>query len=115
MTDSMSNAIEETTRRRALQQRYNDAHGITPETIVKPVDMSLARIIDADYVDIPAEDDEEVLPTTREELEALVAELEDKMRAAAAKFEFEKAAGLRDRIKEMKEADVLGLAAPVGP
>ena len=115
MTDSMSNAIEETTRRRALQQRYNDAHGITPETIVKPVDMSLARIIDADYVDIPAEDDEEVLPTTREELEAFVAELEDKMRAAAAKFEFEKAAGLRDRIKEMKEADVLGLASPVGP
>ena len=99
MTDSMKQAITETTRRRALQKRYNEAHGITPESIVKPVDMSLARIIDADYVDVPVEESDEIVPTTKEELEALVAELEDKMRKAAATFEFEKAAELRDRIR----------------
>ncbi len=101
MTDSMTRAIAETTRRRQIQQQYNDAHDITPETIVKPVDMSLARIIDADYVDVPVEESETV-PTTQEEFDALVAELEGKMRAAAAKFEFEKAAQLRDRIRDMK-------------
>ncbi len=114
MTDSMKQAITETTRRRALQKRYNEAHGITPESIVKPVDMSLARIIDADYVDVPVEEDDEVVPTTKEELEALVAELEDKMRKAAAKFEFEKAAGFRDRIREMKAAELFDVRVPSG-
>ncbi len=103
MTDSMRNAISETDRRREIQQQYNDANGITPETIVKPVDMSLVRIIEADYVDVPKDDDQTVVPQTQEEYEALVAELEGKMRDAAAKFEFEKAAQYRDRVRAMKE------------
>ena len=114
MTDSMTQAIAETTRRRALQRRYNEAHGITPESIVKPVDMSLARIIDADYVDVPVEENEEIVPTTKEEFEALVAELEDKMRKAAAKFEFEKAAELRDRVRAMKAAELFEVPVPSG-
>ena len=113
ITDAMKQAIDETTRRRSIQERYNFAHDITPQTIVKPVDMSLARIVDADYVDVSVEEPGDALPASKEELEELVAELEEKMKEAAAKFEFEKAAGLRDRIKAMKEADLFGLAAPV--
>ena len=106
ITDSMAQAMGETDRRRQIQKRYNVAHGITPETIVKPVDMSLARIIDADYVDIPEADaEDEAVPATKEEFDALVAELEGKMRDAAAKFEFEKAAQLRDRVRAMKAED----------
>ncbi len=102
MTDSMRQAIAETNRRRTIQQQYNDAHGITPETIIKPVDMSLARIIDADYVDVPKDDDPTVVPQSQEECDMLVAELEGKMREAAAKFEFEKAAQYRDRMRAIK-------------
>ncbi len=106
ITDSMAQAMGETDRRRQIQKRYNVAHGITPETIVKPVDMSLARIIDADYVDIPEADaEDEAVPATKEEFDALVAELEGKMRDAAAKFEFEKAAQIRDRVRAMKAED----------
>ncbi len=114
MTASMQQAIGETTRRRALQKRYNDAHGITPETIVKPVDMSLARIIDADYVDVPAVEEEELVPRTKEEFDALVVEVEGKMRQAAAKFDFEKAAELRDRVRAMKSAELFDAPVPRG-
>ncbi len=103
MTDSMRTAIEETNRRRTLQERYNDMHGITPESIVKPVEMALARIVDADYVDVTAEDEvEEAVPDSPEELAELVSRLEASMRGAAQKFEFEKAAELRDRILALK-------------
>ncbi len=113
ITGSMAQAIAETTRRRHLQQSYNDAHGITPETIVKPIDMTLARIVDADYVDVPIAEETELVPQTKEEYEALVAELESKMRDAAQKFEFEKAAKLRDRVRAMKAEDLFSMS-PVG-
>lgn len=103
MTDSMKAAIGETNRRREVQKRYNNMHGITPETIVKPIDMTLARIVDADYVDVPKDDESDALPETLEEFKALVSRLEKDMRDAAAKFEFEKAAKIRDRIREIKD------------
>ena len=103
MTDSMKAAIGETNRRREVQERYNNMHGITPETIVKPIDMTLARIVDADYVDVPKDDESDALPETLEEFKALVSRLEKDMRDAAAKFEFEKAAKIRDRIREIKD------------
>ncbi len=102
MTDSMKRAIDETTRRRGVQQAYNDDHGITPETIVKPIAMSLARIVDADYVDLTATDEPLDALGGPEEFEALVARLERQMRDAAQKFEFEKAAALRDQIRALK-------------
>ena len=111
ITDSMAQAIAETTRRRKLQQSYNEAHGITPETIVKPIDMTLARIVDADYVDVPVAEEAEKVPSTKEEYDELVAELEAKMRDAAQKFEFEKAAKLRDRVREMKAKDLFSMAS----
>ena len=110
VTDSMARAISETERRRKRQRQYNRAHGITPETIVKPIDMTLARIVDADYVDVPLEEPPEAVPETKEAFEALVAELEGKMREAAQKFEFEKAAEFRDRVKALKEQELFSMA-----
>jgi len=103
MTDSMRRAIDETERRRRIQLEYNRAHGITPQTIVKPIDMTLAMIAEADYVTPPLEIDEtspELM--TPEQRERLIAELETKMKEAARAFEFEKAAQYRDRIKELR-------------
>ena len=111
MTDGMKQAIGETERRRALQQRYNEANGITPETVSKPLEMSLAKIVDADYMHIPAGEDADVLPDSPEELAELVDSLEKQMREAAKAFEFEKAAGLRDRIKALKTRGLTGAAA----
>ncbi|MCS7042815.1 MAG: excinuclease ABC subunit UvrB [Bryobacteraceae bacterium] len=103
MTDSMRRAIDETERRRRIQLEYNREHGITPETIVKPIDMTLAMIAEADYVTPPLEE-EEAAPAlmTPEERERLIAELEQKMKEAARAFEFEKAAQYRDRIRELR-------------
>jgi excinuclease ABC subunit B len=107
MTDSMRQAIGETDRRRIIQHQYNEANGITPESISKPVDMSLVRIVEADYVNIPSED-EGPLPSTPEEMEKLVEQLERQMRQAAQAFEFERAARLRDRVKALKTRDLTG-------
>ena len=113
MTDSMSRAIDETTRRRKLQRAYNEANGISPETIVKPISMTLAKIVDADYVDVPVEPRSEDMPDSPEDLEAMIARLERQMREAAQKFEFERAAALRDRVRALR-ADHLDIpAAPV--
>ncbi len=112
ITESMQRAINETERRRALQKAYNQANGITPETIIKPIDMSLVAITEGDYLDIPLEveqePDSELSPEDRD---ALIAELEVKMRAAAKVFEFEKAAQFRDRIKALKTTGVYEPAA----
>jgi len=107
MTDSMKKAIGETDRRRALQKQYNDAHNITPQTISKPVDMSLARIVEADYLPVP-DDELTAIPTSAGEMQTLLEKLDKNMREAAKVFEFEKAAKLRDRIKALKTRDLLG-------
>jgi excinuclease ABC subunit B len=104
MTDSIRQALAETSRRRAKQQCFNEENGITPESIVKPVDMALASIVAADYVTVPTEIEEEELAAP-DQLEQLIARLEKQMREAAKQFEFEKAARLRDRIKALKEKE----------
>jgi excinuclease ABC subunit B len=104
MTDSMRSAIDETNRRRERQIDYNEENGITPETIVKPVDMSLVAMTEADYVSLPAEEPLEFANT--EELEVHVVRLQKEMRDAARNFEFEKAAQLRDRIKALKSREL---------
>ena len=105
-TDSMKKAMDETNRRRQVQRQYNEANGITPESIAKPVDMILARIVDADYLPIPTELDDIELPDNPEEMAKLIEGLAASMKDAAQKFEFEKAAKLRDRIKELKTGAV---------
>ncbi|MCY4188113.1 MAG: excinuclease ABC subunit UvrB, partial [Bryobacterales bacterium] len=102
MTDSMRRAIGETTRRRELQHAYNEANGITPETIVKPVSMALAKIVSADYVDVPTQEEPGDVPDSPEAREALISELEGQMREAAQKFDFERAASLRDRVRALR-------------
>jgi excinuclease ABC subunit B len=114
MTDSMMQAIDETDRRRAIQQQYNDANGITPESISKPIDMSLARIIEADYLPVMVDDEAENIPESPEELRQLVESLEQRMLEAARKFEFEKAASLRDRVKALKTRDLVEVARGSG-
>ncbi len=108
MTDSMKKAMDETNRRRAIQQAYNEEHGITPESIVRPVDMSLAHIVEADYSDVSL-DAPEGLPEfkSQEQVDAYVAKLENDMREAAKKFEFEKAAKLRDTIRDLRTKEFL--------
>jgi excinuclease ABC subunit B len=101
-TESMQQAIGETNRRRAKQIQYNQENGITPESIIKPVDMALASVVEADYVTVPLEPEEESM-ATGDQLEELIRSLEARMREAAKQFEFEKAAQLRDRIKGLKE------------
>jgi len=111
MTDSMTRALNETCRRRAVQTEYNERNGIVPQSIIKPIDMSLVAVAEGDYVTVPVESDEEVETLTPAERERFVAELEEKMRDAARKFEFEKAAQLRDRVKALK----LSVVAAVEP
>ena len=101
-TESMQQAMGETNRRRAKQLQYNEENGITPESIIKPVDMSLAAIVEADYVTVPLESDDDNA-ATGDQLEELIKTLENRMREAAKQFEFEKAAQLRDRIKGLRE------------
>src|SRR6266481_234211 len=108
MTDSMKKAIEETSRRRRTQVEYNERNGITPQSIIKPIDMSLVAIAEGDYVTVPVEADEDVEAMTADQRKSFLSELEERMREAARKFEFEKAAQLRDRIKELRTRDVTG-------
>ncbi len=106
MTESMRRALDETSRRRALQQRYNEEHGITPTSIVKDIDSVMTSVYERDYVTVPRARDEAPEYRTTAELHALIARLEGEMRAAAANLEFEKAATLRDRIKTLRVRDL---------
>jgi len=112
-TDSMNQAISETNRRREKQVAYNIENNVTPMSIIKSVDMELARIVEADYVTIPVDDvglDAAAANIKSEEqLAEMLQKLEVQMREAAKKFEFEKAAQLRDRIRSLKQTDLAGL------
>jgi len=112
MTDSMRRAIEETTRRRTLQRAYNEANGIVPQSIIKPIDLNLVAIAEGDYVTIPldtTEDEAGAVPP--EQLDQYLAEIEAKMRAAAQRFDFKQAAAFRDRIKELKSKALIAITA----
>ncbi len=107
MTDSMKKAMDETERRRAIQRAYNVEHNITPESIVRPLDMSLASIVQADYVDVTSDVDGLPEFKSQEELDAYIAKLENDMREAAKRFEFEKAAKLRDTVRDLRTREFL--------
>ncbi len=108
VTASMQRAIDETRRRRVLQEQYNAEHGITPTTIVRPVDSPLAELVAGDYVEVPLDRAAEAPPTFEgeeiapAEVPRLVARLRKEMRAAAGRLEFEEAAELRDRIHALE-------------
>jgi excinuclease ABC subunit B len=107
MTDSMRRAIDETDRRREKQVAFNEEHGITPQTIIRSIGDSLATVLKADYADLTEED--ATLPefNTQADLDSYIANLESDMREAAKKFEFEKAAKLRDTVKDLRTKEFL--------
>src|ERR1700719_2789667 len=85
MTDSMRKAIDETNRRRRTQVEYNERNGITPQSIIKPIDMSLVAIAEGYYVTVPVEADEDIEKMKPEERLRFITELEGRMREAARK------------------------------
>jgi excinuclease ABC subunit B len=105
VTESMKRAIGETERRRGIQEVYNRENGITPQTIVKPIEATLITASEADYFKVPSEA-EEIEDYSPANIEATIARLEVEMRAAAKRFEFERAAELRDRIKVLREREL---------
>ena len=114
LTGSMQAAIEETNRRRATQQRYNEENNITPQSIIKPLDPELVKIYEGDYYEVPAVAEEIPQYSSAEELEQDIQRLEQEMREAAKEFEFERAAALRDQVKKLKKMalDFLGPDEP---
>jgi len=111
MTDSMKRAIDETNRRRRLQADFNKKHGITPQTVVHSLGTPMVEAYETDYVTVPvaAEREERYRP---EETSRMVQQLKKEMKQAAAQLDFEKAAELRDRIKELQEREI-GLKNPL--
>src|SRR5258705_6717526 len=106
VTDSMKRAIDETRRRRVLQEIYNREHGITPKTIIKPIESTLVTASEADYFKVPLEL-EDVDGYSAEQLVEKIKQFEFEMREHAKRFEFEKAAELRDRIKYLRERELI--------
>jgi excinuclease ABC subunit B len=102
VTKSMRVAIDETNRRRELQRTFNEAHGITPESIVKSISDVLHSVYEADYVTVPLAAEEEDKYHAPEELGKLIKRLRKEMKAAADRYDFERAAELRDRIFKLE-------------
>jgi len=106
MTDSMKFAIGETNRRRGIQSAYNEEHGITPETITKHLGELLSSVYEADYVGVPEiEETPEERYRSIDEIEKEIKVLEKTMREAAKALEFERAAQVRDRIKNLRSRE----------
>ena len=107
MTGSLHRAIDETNRRRELQQCYNDEHGITPASIVKDISDALAAIYDADYVTVPIAAEASVAYSVEnDDIPRLIKKLRREMKAAAERYDFERAADLRDRIFALQEREL---------
>jgi excinuclease ABC subunit B len=108
MTDSMRRAIDETDRRREIQRTYNEENGITPQSVISAIDMGLAQILKSEYGEALLEETAGVPEfASQAEVDSYIAGLELEMREAAKKFEFERAAKLRDTIKELREKEFL--------
>jgi excinuclease ABC subunit B len=106
MTVSMRRAIDETNRRRSVQQAHNEEHGITPQTIQKAIAESLVHVAESDYVDVTAVAEEAGEYIRLEDIPRRIASLRKEMREAAAALEFERAAVLRDEIQHLQEREL---------
>jgi excinuclease ABC subunit B len=111
-TQSMRMAISETKRRRALQSAYNEAHNITPQSIVRAIDDVMSSVYERDYLTPAATVDGTERFHNQQQLDAYLSGLQEQMKAAAANLDFEKAAALRDDIKRLRNPE-LGLPRPV--
>jgi excinuclease ABC subunit B len=106
VTGSMQRALDETNRRRVLQMAYNKAHGITPETIQKEITSILSSVYEADYVRVPAVSEPAAEYKSLDELERIIREFEDEMKKAVEELAFERAAKLRDQIRDLQALDM---------
>ncbi|HEY3346339.1 MAG TPA: excinuclease ABC subunit UvrB [Nitrospirota bacterium] len=106
ITGSMRKAIDETSRRRAIQQAYNEEHGITPESIKKNIGEVMRSVAELDYFTVQVDNKVEGPDIPLDELPKVIQGLEREMKKAAGNLEFEKAGELRDRIKELKEMEL---------
>jgi len=111
ITASMQACLNETDRRRALQEAYNAEHGITPQSIIKSIDDVMSSVYERDYVTPAATADGTERFHNQQQLDAYIAKLQEDMRAAATNLDFEKAAALRDDIKRLRNPE-LGLPRP---
>ena len=104
ITDSLKFAIEETNRRRAIQQKYNEDHGIEPASIIKAIDSDLVKMANLDYLDVPMPGQRAKLDLAEgEDLDKAISRLTKEMKDAAKNLDFEKAGEIRDRLRELKE------------
>ncbi len=106
ITDSMARAIQETGRRRQIQQRYNEAMGITPQTIEKNIPQGLVAICEADYAAVPGVAEDGTAYLSEDEMVAEIRRVEEEMLAAAKNLEFERAATLRDQLIALKDRQI---------
>ena len=113
MTASMRAAIDETGRRRAIQEAYNVEHGITPQSIIKEIDAVMSSVYERDYLTPEIASSPVDRFRTQAELDVYIASLQDAMRAAATNLDFEKAASIRDEIKRVRNPE-LGLVWRAG-
>ena len=107
ITDSLRFAIDETTRRRAVQQKYNEEHGIEPATIIKSIDSDLVKMANLDYLDVPLPGQKSKLDIAGDEdIDKAISRLSKEMKDAAKNLDFERAAEIRDKLRELKEARI---------
>jgi excinuclease ABC subunit B len=107
ITDSLRFAIDETTRRRAVQQKYNEEHGIEPATIIKSIDSDLVKMANLDYLDVPLPGQKSRLDIAGDEdIDKAISRLTKEMKDAAKNLDFERAAEIRDKVRELKEARI---------
>jgi excinuclease ABC subunit B len=107
ITDSLRFAIDETSRRRAVQQEYNEKHGIEPATIIKSIDSDLVKMANLDYLDVPLPGQKSRLDIAGDEdIDKAISRLQKEMKDAAKNLDFERAAEIRDKLRELKEARI---------
>jgi excinuclease ABC subunit B len=103
MTDSLKFAIGETNRRREIQQKYNEEHGIEPATVIRAIDSDLVKMSNLDYFEIPGLRHSDVDLVGNEDIDKAITRLQKEMKDAAKNLDFEKAAEIRDKLRELKE------------